>query len=135
MVNKTHAIEWLEKSYHDLDSANILSVSGHYTDTIGYIYHQAIEKIFKAIIAYKIEPIIKSHNLIELYEILSEYFQLNKDDLIVLGIITTYYTKQRYPTQNKKLPTKDEIKKVQELTKYLFEETLKKLDIAKNQIE
>ena len=45
MANKTHAKEWLEKAYHDLDSANILIISGHFTDTIGYIYHQSIEKI------------------------------------------------------------------------------------------
>ena len=53
MANKTHAKEWLEKAYHDLDSANILIISGHFTDTIGYIYHQSIEKIYKSIIAFE----------------------------------------------------------------------------------
>ena len=62
MANKTHAKEWLEKAYHDLDSANILFISGHYTDTIGYIYHQSVEKIYKAIIAFENNPILKTHN-------------------------------------------------------------------------
>lgn len=31
MANKTHATEWLEKSYHDLDSAKILFEAGHFT--------------------------------------------------------------------------------------------------------
>jgi hypothetical protein len=34
MANKPHAIEWVEKAYHDLDSAKILNVAGHFTDTI-----------------------------------------------------------------------------------------------------
>ena len=78
MANKTYATEWLQKAYHDLDSANVLFVSGHYTDTIGYIYHQSIEKIYKSIIAFQNEPIVKTHNLVELNEIVDEYFNLNE---------------------------------------------------------
>lgn len=129
MVNKTYAIEWLEKAYHDLDSANILFDSGHYTDTIGYLYHQSIEKTFKAILAYRNESIQKTHNLVEINENLENYIDLNEDDLFLLSIITTYYTKQRYPSQNKKLPSKDEIKKVKELSNYIFKEVLLKLEI------
>lgn len=134
MANKTYAKEWLQKAYHDLDSANILFVSGHYTDTIGHLYHQSIEKIYKSIIAFTNESIEKTHNLIELNEITNEYFDLNEDDLITLGIITTYHTKQRYPTIDKKLPTKNEIKKAKELALLLFEEVLKKLNIVKSEI-
>ncbi len=93
MANKTYAKEWLQKAYHDLDSANVLFVSGHYTDTIGYLYHQSIEKIYKTIIAFANKPIEKTHNLIELNELTGECFDLNEDELIVLGIITTYHTK------------------------------------------
>lgn len=96
MANLSHGKEWLQKDYHDLDSANILFVSGHYTDTIGYLYHQSIEKIFKSIIAYKNNPIEKSHKLLELHEMLDDYFDLNEDDIMLLGVITTYHTKQRY---------------------------------------
>jgi HEPN domain-containing protein len=108
MVNKTYAKEWLVKAWHDLDSANVLLVSGHYTDTIGYLYHQSIEKIYKSILASNNNPIIKTHNLIELNELTDEYFNLNEDDLMTLSIITTYHTKQRYPTMDKRLPTKEE---------------------------
>jgi HEPN domain-containing protein len=81
MANKTYALEWLQKAYHDLDSANVLFVSGHYRDTIGYLYHQAVEKTFKALIAYKNSPIEKTHNLVELNEITNNPFGLNKDDI------------------------------------------------------
>ena len=43
MANKTHATEWLEKAYHDLDSARLLFEAGHFTDT-RYLLHQSIEK-------------------------------------------------------------------------------------------
>ncbi|MDX9743183.1 MAG: HEPN domain-containing protein [Arcobacteraceae bacterium] len=134
MANKTYAIEWLQKAYHDLDSANILFVSGHYTDTIGYLYHQSIEKIYKSIIAFANEPIEKTHNLIELNELTGEYFDLNEDELIALGIITTYHTKQRYPTMDKKLPTKEEINKAKDLAIFLFDKVCSQLNINKSEI-
>ena len=134
MANKRHAIEWLQKAYHDLDSANILFVSGHYTDTIGYIYHQSIEKIFKSIFALKNEAIVKTHNLVELNEITDEYFNLNEDDIMTLSVVTMYYTKQRYPSLDKNLPTKDEISKAKDLSIYLFEEVLKRTNINKSEI-
>ena len=134
MANKTYAKEWLQKAYHDLDSANILFVSGHYTDTIGYLYHQSIEKIYKSIIAFANEPIGKTHNLIELYELTGEFFDLNEDELIVLGIITTYHTKQRYPTMDKKLPTKEEITRVKDLAIFLFDTVCNQLNITKSEI-
>ena len=134
MANKIYAIEWLNKAYHDLDSANILSSSGHYTDTIGYLYHQSMEKIFKSIIAYQNQSIPKTHNLIELSELLDEYFDFNEDELILLAKITTYCTKQRYPSIDKKLPSKDEIMQVQEFAIYLFDKVCDILDINKSEL-
>ncbi len=134
MANKTYSIEWLNKAYHDLDSANILSLSGHYTDTIGYLYHQSIEKIFKSIIAYQNQSISKTHNLIELSEVLDKYFDFNDDELLLLAKITTYCTKQRYPAIDKKLPSKDEIIEVQEFAIYLFDKVCNILEIDKDKI-
>lgn len=134
MANKTYAIEWLEKAYHDLDSANILLVSGHYTDTIGYLYHQAVEKTFKSFLAFENNSIEKTHNLIELNEIIQDPYALNEDDIIILGIITTYHTKQRYPSLDKKLPRKEEIMEVKDLAIFFFDEAIKKLDINKSEI-
>ena len=135
MANKTYSIEWINKSYHDLDSANILSLSGHYTDTIGYLYHQSMEKTFKSIIAYQNQSIPKTHNLIELSELLDEYFDFNEDELILLSKVTTYCTKQRYPSIDKKLPSKDEILQVQEFAIYLFNSVCDILKIDKDEIK
>lgn len=131
MANKTYAQEWIEKSYHDLDSAKVLLKSGHFTDTTGYVLHQSMEKIFKSFLAYENKPIIKTHNLIELNEILSDWFDLGEDDIGILGIATTYHTKQRYPVPHKKLPSKEEIKEVLHLTEYLFNKACEVLEIDK----
>lgn len=135
MANKTHAAEWLEKSYHDLDSAKILFESGHYTDTIGYILHQSIEKIFKSWLAYQNVPIVKTHNLIELYEVTDAVLDLNEDEIEFLAIATTYYTKQRYPSPHKRLPPKEEIKAVLDLATGLMESVCQQLGIDTNDIK
>jgi len=46
-------------------------------------------------------------------QLLDEYFNFNEDELILLAKITTYCTKQRYPSIDKKLSSKDEIMQVQ----------------------
>jgi len=135
MANKTHAIEWLEKSYHDLDSAKILFEAGHYTDTIGYILHQSIEKIFKSCLAYNNVPIVKTHNLIELYEFLDIVLDLNEDEIEFLAIATTYHTKQRYPSPHKRLPPKEEIKVILDFAIGLMDTLCQQLDIDNNEIK
>lgn len=135
MANKIHAIEWLEKSYHDLDSAKVLFKAGHYTDTIGYILHQSIEKNFKSFLAYKNVSIVKTHNLIELHELLDVPLDLNEDEIEYLAIATTYHTKQRYPSPHKRLPPKEEIKAILDFAITLMETVCQKLDININDIK
>lgn len=135
MPNKSHAIEWLEKSYHDLDSAKVLFEAGHYTDTIGYILHQSIEKNFKSYLAYKNVSIAKTHNLIELYELLDSGLDLNDDEIEFLAIATTYHTKQRYPSPHKRLPRKEEIKTILDFTIVLMETVCQRLDINMDDIK
>ena len=132
MANKTYATEWLEKAYHDLDSAMILFNAGHYTDTIGYILHQSIEKIFKSLLAYENKPILKTHNLVELHELLTEYMELPEDEIILLGIATTYNTQQRYPTLHKRLPPREEIARILALSQKLLDRVCRLLDIDQN---
>ncbi len=59
MANKPYAIEWLAKSYHDLEGAKLLLNADHYTDTISYVLHQSLEKTLKSILAYENKSIVK----------------------------------------------------------------------------
>ena len=52
MANKQYALEWLELAKHNLEAADLLFNSEHYTDVIGIEIHQAIEKTIKAVYAY-----------------------------------------------------------------------------------
>ncbi|HEX5330954.1 HEPN domain-containing protein [Sulfuricurvum sp.] len=129
MANKPHAIEWVEKSYHDLDSAKILYEAGHFTDTIGYILHQSIEKLYKSCLAYENVAIVKTHNLVELNELVEGWMGLEDAEIHLLAIATTYHTKQRYPSPHKRLPPKEEIKEILDLNIQLFTTVCQKLGI------
>lgn len=52
MANKQYALEWLELAKHNLEAAEVLYDSKHYTDVIAIELHQAIEKTIKAVYAY-----------------------------------------------------------------------------------
>ena len=129
MANKPHAIEWVEKSYHDLDSAKILYEAGHFTDTIGYILHQSIEKLYKSCLAYENVAIVKTHNLVELNELVEGWMGLEDAEIHLLAIATTYHTKQRYPSPHKRLPPREEIKEILDLNIQLFTTVCQKLGI------
>ena len=134
MANKPYAIEWLAKSYHDLEGAKLLLNADHYTDTISYVLHQSLEKTLKSILAYENKSILKTHNLVELYELLSYKIELDDDKVYLLSIATTYQTKQRYPVIHKKLPPKHEIEEVLYFSEEFFQAVLKTLEITENEI-
>ena len=135
MSNKQSAKEWLEKSYHDLDGAIILFKAGHYTDTTGYILQQSLEKLLKSILAYENQKIEKSHNLVGLYEIVSDKLHLDEEDIRFLSIATTYGTKLRYPTPHKKMPSRDEIKEVLDFAMKLFDNVCQILNIDQKEVK
>lgn len=133
-MNSQSAQEWLVKAYHDLDSSQILFKSAHYTDTVGYVLQQSIEKILKSFLAYENKSIKKTHNLIEIYETIGGYIALDEYEIKLLSIATNYNTGQRYPTPHKKLPPKEEIKEVLEFTEELLARVCNTLNIDKKDI-
>jgi HEPN domain-containing protein len=130
MPNKPYAGQWLMKAYHDLSSARILYDVDHFTDTIGLNLQQAFEKTLKAFLAYENKRINKTHNLIEIYELVSEHLQLDESDIKLLGIATNYFTHERYPTVNAELPSRDEIKVMLVFAEEMFEKVCSMLEIS-----
>lgn len=115
-MNKTSAKEWLKHAYHDLNGAKLLYKADHYTDTISYVVHQSLEKSLKSILAFNNKSIKKTHNLIDLYELVrNDNFYLEEDEIFLLAIASKYYTEQRYPVVDKQSPTKEEIKEMIDL--------------------
>ena len=121
MVNKTSAKEWLKHSYHDLNGSKLLYDADHFTDTISYVVHQSLEKSLKSILAFNNNAIKKTHNLIDLYELVkNDNFHLEEDEIFLFAIASKYYTEQRYPMIDKESPTKEEIKDMIDLADKVF---------------
>ena len=133
MANKQSAAEWLTKAYHDLSSAQVLYAADHYTDTIANDLQQALEKSLKSFLAYENKQIKRTHNLIEIYELVTDHIQLHEFQVRILGIATTYYTQDRYPSPVD-LPPRDQIKEVLEFTEKLFANVCQILDIDQQEI-
>ncbi len=94
------ACEWFEKGKHDLEGAQILFESGHYTDTTAILIQQAVEKYLKGFLiryGWKLEKI---HDLVRLLTEAAKY----KPELAKFEEdcrrITEYYFESRYPGEN-----------------------------------
>jgi HEPN domain-containing protein len=61
-MNVTSAKDWLVKSWHHYSSAKILFDAYHFTDCIAVDLHYSIEISLKAILAYRNDKIVKSHD-------------------------------------------------------------------------
>ena len=58
---------WMQKASHDLETAERALHGGHpITDTAAYHCHQAAEKALKAFLASRFEPLLKTHDLMDL---------------------------------------------------------------------
>ncbi len=129
MPNEILAKEWLTKAWHDLSSARILFDVDHFTDSIAIDLQQAIEKTLKSIMAYNNEAIKKTHNLLELSELVSGQIDFDQNQINILGLATLYYTQDRYPTSNTELPLRDEVKAMLGFAEQLFSKVCRLLQI------
>ncbi len=134
-MNKTSAKEWLVKVWHDLSSANILSEAEHYTDRRGADLRYALEKSFKTFLAYQNKKIPKTHDLLELNEMVHEYIELYDNDIYLLHIANKYHIEESYPVFNRPLPTREEIRNVISFSEKIFSKTCELLEIDKNEIK
>ena len=133
-MNKTAAKEWLRKVYHDLKSAQILYEANHFTDSIGVDLHYAIEKSFKTFLAYQNKKIPKTHNLLELNELNSNFLFLQTEEIRLLHISNRYHIEATYPQYDRAMPPREEIKEVLEFAEELFNEVCKILSIDKSEV-
>ena len=127
--NKTSAKQWLNKSWHHFSSASILYEVNHYTDVIAVDLHYAVETSLKSFYAYENKKIIKTHDLIEISQNLKEKISFNLEEKELMILITTYHIRGSYPVQDRKMPSRDEIKLVLEFADELFKRVCKILDI------
>jgi len=131
-MNSTAAGEWLKKAYHDLTSARILYEAHHFTDSIGVDLHYAIEKSFKALLAWENSRIPKTHDLPELHVLTEELVPLEDDDILFTA--NRYHIEMAYPQYDRGLPSREEVGEVLAFAENLFERVCICLKISKESI-
>ncbi len=118
--------DWLKASLIDLDSADKLLPFEHLTSVASFLCQQSIEKSFKAIFEYLKLDIIKTHNLLKLYNIVSSKITLNNIDEKKLNQLNDLYTDSRYPSEFGLLPdgkpTLEEAKEFYEFALNIYEQ-------------
>ena len=135
MPNKSLAKQWLRKAWHDLKSAQILYDAGHFTDSIGCDCQQAIEKMLKSLLAYENKKIKRTHDLVDIYQMVEDYIQFDEAQIRVLAIATDYYTEDKYPAAGGLLPEREEIKEVLDFAEGLLKKVCQVLEISKTDVE
>jgi len=132
-MNKASAIEWLRKSWHNLSGAKIFYEANHYTDVTAVELHYSVEKSLKVFLAYENKKIPKTHDLYDIYQLVSEYIDLeNYEDL--LDQITKYHIEESYPAFDRAMPTNEEIKEVLDFAFEVFDKVCSILEIDKKEI-
>jgi HEPN domain-containing protein len=134
-MNKTAGFEWLEKGWHHLSTAKLLDQCNHYTDIIGVELHYSIEICLKAILAYDNQPIKKTHELYDLYLLVSDQIDLNNDEIALILMATKYHILEAYPTRDRQLPPKEEIKPILEFADQLLDRVCILLNISTDEIK
>lgn len=134
-MNKQAAKEWLVKAWHNLSAAKILYEADHYSDIIAVELHYAVEKMLKTFLAYENKKIPKTHELLHIYKKIQHYivFDSYEEDLLIE--ITEYHIQESYPTFDRKLPSKNEIKNALDFSQNLFEKVCEMLDIKSTEVK
>jgi len=90
--------KWLERVKYDMDTAEAMYVTGRYIYAIYAVFmgQQAIEKCFKALMAFKGMEIVPIHNLRRLAEIIGIIDEMSKEDVKKVDFLSQYYLNARY---------------------------------------
>ncbi len=86
---------WLKRVNYDMDTAEAMYTTKRYIYAV-FMCQQALEKCFKALMAFKGIEIIPIHNLRRLAEMTSVADSINKADLKKMDFLSQYYLNARY---------------------------------------
>jgi HEPN domain-containing protein len=134
-MNETAAKDWLNKAWHHYSSGKILYEANHYTDVIAIDLHYAVEVTLKTFLAYENKAMIKTHDLNELSLVLKSKILFSIDEQKLLARITKYHIKGSYPTMDRILPSRDEIKIVLDFALELYDKVCGILNIDEKSVK
>ncbi|OGU15168.1 MAG: hypothetical protein A2X61_15065 [Ignavibacteria bacterium GWB2_35_12] len=101
-------LKWLEKADHDLGTAIITYKHiPKYRDTIAFHCQQAVEKYLKTYLLKLGTEIIKTHDLVYLFEIINKKESIESSWFNKLAMLQEYSVEIRYPDQQIELSDED----------------------------
>lgn len=89
------ARKWLDRVVYDMDTAKAMLQTGRLIYAV-FMCQQALEKCFKALLAYRDLDIIPIHNLRRLAELTGVIGKLDEPKLMRLDFLSRYYINARY---------------------------------------
>ena len=128
-MNEFAAKVWLEKAWHNLSAAKVLFEANHFSDVIAVEIHYALEKIFKAYLAYENRKIPRTHDLVELSTYIEHYRVFEDKEIDILEIASDYHIEAAYPVFERSEISYEELSKVIDFTQNFFDQTINILGI------
>lgn len=87
--------KWLERVKYDMDTAHAMFTTERHIYAV-FMCQQAIEKCFKALMAFKGLEIVPIHNLRRLAEMTETIGELSPEDLEKMDFLSLHYLNARY---------------------------------------
>ncbi len=126
--------EWLISAKDDFKVIDKIIEEEYLAHRVAFHSQQAIEKTFKALVNEKEVKLIKTHDLLTLYEQIAEFINLTLD-IETLELLDKLYIDARYPGDLGLLPngkpTIDDAKRFYEFAKNIFDNIKKFLETVK----
>jgi len=121
--------QWVEYARRDFDLAKDNLNEEYYSNIVLYHCQQSVEKVFKAILEENGVKFPKTHNLINLFELISNKTDITLTiDLEELNQLNDIYAESRYPGEvgliPEGFPTKEDAVKLFNITNKIFNEAL-----------
>jgi HEPN domain-containing protein len=95
MMGSEISRKWLDRVVYDMDTAKAMLQTGRLIYAV-FMCQQALEKCFKALLAYRDLEIIPIHNLRRLAELAGVINDLDESKLVKLDFLSRYYINARY---------------------------------------
>ncbi|MBI5968522.1 MAG: HEPN domain-containing protein [Deltaproteobacteria bacterium] len=116
VAQKIHQ-RWLERVFYDMETAKAMLQTGRLIYAI-FMCQQALEKCFKALLAYEDKEILPIHNLRRLAELAAVINQFDESTLMKLDFLSSYYINARYKEDLQQLSKGITEKVVQDFIKF-----------------
>jgi len=93
---RSDVVDWFEEAREELETAEQLFRLGRYAHACFHA-QQSAEKALKALILHVRRVFYRSHDLVELYNVVRDSIELDREVLEGLPELSGFYTQSRYP--------------------------------------